>query len=111
MPEIKYKSYSSEFVFGKRSDQESVKEGLGRSLGNRASDVKKYQKSENKWKRGLKVLKKKKNMFFTMANSPGSRRELKKMNNIRAKASKKYNYSSSDSSSSDSDSHISSDIE
>ena len=46
MPKRKYKLHSSENCLGKKSDQESTKEGLGESLGNRATVVKQYQKKE-----------------------------------------------------------------
>ena len=40
MPEQKYTSHSSDFVFDKRSDQKYIREGLGGALGNRADAVK-----------------------------------------------------------------------
>ena len=60
MPDCKWKFCSSDNCFGKRSGQASIKDGLGGGLGNRDDAVKHYQKTEKKWKRELKSLKKKK---------------------------------------------------
>ena len=49
--------HSDETWFGKRSDQESLKKGLELNLRNRNTDVKKFQKADNKWSRELKHLK------------------------------------------------------
>ena len=51
MPEQKYMLHISEDGFGKRSDQKSIKDGLGRALGNREDAVKQYKKSKHKWKK------------------------------------------------------------
>ena len=59
----------------------------------------------------MKAIKKHNKMLFSMSNWLGSRRELKNINNIRPKASKKYGSSSSNSSSNNYDSYISSDSE
>ena len=45
--ECKYHIYDN--CFGKRSNQASVKDVLGLSLGNRADAVNNYQKTEIKW--------------------------------------------------------------
>ena len=66
--------------------------------------VKQYKNYESKWKKEFKALKKQDKMLFRIANKPGSRRELKKIKNIRAKYSKKCCDYSSDSSSDESDS-------
>ena len=42
MPEKNYNLYSSENWFGRRFDQEYIKEGLGGILGNRKNSVKHY---------------------------------------------------------------------
>ena len=76
MPEHNYKLHKSENCFGKSSYQEAIKEGLGGSLGNRATSVKHDHKSENKWKRYLKHLKKQNNMIFRMSKRSDSCREL-----------------------------------
>ena len=44
MTERTWKSHSSDNFFGNKSDQESVKDGLGGPLGNREDAVKHYQK-------------------------------------------------------------------
>ena len=81
------------------------------ALCNRADDIKHYNKSGHKWRKEMKYLKKQNKMLYIIAKKSGLRRELKKIKNIRAKASKKRRYSSSDSSSSglDYDSYVSSD--
>ena len=84
---------------------------MGGTLGNRASAVNQYHKSEKKNKRGIKALKKHNNMIFCMSKCSGSRHELKNIKNIRAKASKKHDYSISDSFTDDSDSSLYSDRE
>ena len=104
MPERKYMLHSSEKCFGKRSNQQSIKEGLGGALGNRADAVKQYKKSEHKWKKYLKLLKKQNKMVYSIAKKSGSRLELKKINNINTKVSMKSSYYSSDSSRIDLDS-------
>ena len=65
-------------------------------MGSRTDDVKHYKKSEKKWKKDLKALKKHNNMLYSITNKSGSRREIKKTNKIRANASKKSSDSSSD---------------
>ena len=55
MPERKWKLHISANLFGKRSYQASIKDGLGGDLGKRVADVKQYQKSEKKWKKELKI--------------------------------------------------------
>ena len=50
--------------------------------------MKQYNKSENKWKKYLKATKKQNKMVYSIANQAGSRRELKNIKRIRAKASK-----------------------
>ena len=94
--------HSSESCFGKRSDQHFIKGGLGGDPGNRADDAKYYNKSEHKWKKELKFLKKKNKILFSTAKKSGSRRELKNTKNIKAKASKKRGCSISNSSRSES---------
>ena len=85
--------------------------GLEGPLVNRYAAVNHYQKYEKKWKRYLEALKKKNNIIFSMAKLLGSHLELKKINKIHAKESKKYDYSISDSYRIDSYSSISSDSE
>ena len=70
---------------------------MGGTLVNRASTVKKYQKSEKKRKRDLEALKKQNKIIFIMAKRSGSHRELEKIKKMHAKESKKHDYSISDS--------------
>ena len=90
-------AHISENCYGNRSDQHSIKEGLVGDLDNRYDVVNKYKKSEHKWKKYLKSLKKQNKMLYIIANNSISLRELKKIKNIQAKASKKCSYPSSDS--------------
>ena len=84
---------------------------MGGTLVNRASTVKKYQKSEKKLKREMEALKKQNKIIFSMAKRSGSHRELKKIKKMHAKESKKHDYSISNIYRSDSYSSISSDSE
>ena len=101
MPDRKYKSHISRNWFGKISDQQYVKDGLGGALVNKADSIKHYKKSEQKWKMYLRSLKKQNKMIFSMAKKSGSRRYIKE---IKVKSSKKCSYYSSNISSNDSDS-------
>ena len=103
MPEQKYILYNFENCFGKRSDKQFVKKGLGGYLGNRADAIKHYKKSEHKWRKELKALKKQNEMLYRISNNSGSRHKLKRIKNIKAKACRKRSYYRSNSSSSDSD--------
>ena len=58
--------------------------------------VKQYKKSENKWKKELKYLKKQNKILYSIANNSVSRCEIKKIKKIKVKASKKRRYDSSD---------------
>ena len=68
-------------------------------MGSRDESIKQYKKFEIKWKKELKDLKKQNNMIFRISKKSGLCRKLKKINNIREKASKKRCDSSRDSSS------------
>ena len=109
--EQKYMLHSSEDYFGKRSDQKTIKEGLGGPLGSRSDAVKQYNKSKHKWKKSLKSLKKQNKMLYSISKKSGSRRELNQVKRIRDKFSKKNSYSRSNSLSRGSDSSFSSDSE
>ena len=74
----------------------TIKDVMGGYVGSRTDTVNQYKKSENKWKKYLKSLKKQNDMIYSIANKSGSCREIKKINKIRLKASKKYSDSSSD---------------
>ena len=56
MPERKYMLHSSEEYFGKRSDQKSIKDGLGGPMGSRAGSLKQWKKYKNKCKKEIKSL-------------------------------------------------------
>ena len=68
---------------------------MGGPLGSRSDAVKYYKKSKNKWKKYMKDLRKQNKILYSIANKSVSRHELKNINKIRAKSSKKhYDYSS-----------------
>ena len=99
MPDRKYMLISAKDCFGKRTNQKTVKDGLGGPMGSRAEAVKQYKKSESKWKKELKALKKQNNMLFRISKKSGSLRELKNIKKIRWEASNKCCNPSRDSSS------------
>ena len=70
-------SYSYENVFGKRSDQQSIKDVLGGSLGNRSNAVNQYKKSKHKWRKELKYFKEQNKGLYSIAKNYGSFSELK----------------------------------
>ena len=90
--------HNSEDFFGKRYNQKSIKYGLVGALGSKSIYVKQYNKSKYKQKKELKALRKQNKTLYSIAKNPGSLRELKKINNIRAKYFKKHGNSSSESS-------------
>ena len=89
MPEQKYMSHSSENCFGKRPDQQSINDRLGGALDNRADAVNQFKNYEHKYKKELKALKKHIKNLYRISKKSGLRRELKKIKNIKNKASKK----------------------
>ena len=88
--ENSYMSNSAETWFGNISDQKYLKKGLGGNLGNIDSAVKHLNKSEKNFKRELNSIKKQKKILYRMAKHTGSRRYLKKINNIRSEVAEKY---------------------
>ena len=100
-------SHSYEKCFGKRSEQQSIKEGLGEDLGNRADTIKNYKKYQHKWKKELKVPKNQNKMLFRISKKSLPRCKEKKIKEIKVKVSNKLGYSISNSSRSDSDSYSS----
>ena len=58
VPERKYMFHRYENCFDKKSNQASIKDGLGGDICNRADDFNHYKKSEHKRKNDLKGLKK-----------------------------------------------------
>ena len=71
MPDQKYMSHSYENCFGKLYDPQYIKEGLRGDLGDRDDAVKHYNKSEHKWKKEMKALKKQNKMLFSIAKNSG----------------------------------------
>ena len=65
----------------------------------RYKSVEQYKNSRHKWKKELKDLKKQSKILYSITKKFGSRHELKKIKNIKAKVSKKRYDSRSDSSS------------
>ena len=99
MPERNYMLHSAEECFVNCTNQKNIKDVLGEPMGIRDEGVKQYKKSESKWKKYLKALKKQKKIISSISNNSGSRLELNIINKIREKASKKRCDYSSDSSS------------
>ena len=66
-----------------------------------------YQKTQKKWESDLKSLKKQNKILSSMAKRSVSRRELKNIKNIKAKASNNNIFSRNNSSSIDSDTYYS----
>ena len=100
-------SHSAEGCFGKRTNQNTIKDGLGGPMGSSSEDVKQYKNSDSKCKKDLNALKNHNKILFSITKNFGSRRELKNTKKIRAKASKQRCNSSIDSSSDESDSNYS----
>ena len=63
-------SHSSEDCFGKCSYQKFIMDGLEGPLCSRADAVKQYNKSEQKWKKDMKALKKQNKIFIALPRSP-----------------------------------------
>ena len=59
-------------------------------MGSRAEAVKQYKKSESKWKKELKALKKQNTIIYSIAKKSGAHREIKNINKIMSKATKKH---------------------
>ena len=91
--------HGADDCFGKHTNHKTIKDGLGGPMGSRDEAVKQYNNSESNWKKELKDLKNQNNMLFSITKKSRSRFELKNINNVREKASKKRcdsisNYSS-----------------
>ena len=93
-PEHKYMLHSTEDCNGVRTNR-SIKDEIGGPVRIRTHAVQQHKKSENKWKKELKSLKKQNNMLYSIAKKLGSRREIQEINKIR-KESSKETYSSSE---------------
>ena len=61
---------------------------MGRPIGSRTHALQQHNKSEKKWKKEMKHLKKKNKMQYSISKKYGSIHEIKKVKKIRAEASK-----------------------
>ena len=95
MPEKNYISHSDEDCTGVRTNRK-IKDGIGGSVGSMTDTVKQYKKSKNKCNKEVKAINKQNKMLYSSTKKYISRREIKKIKNIRAKYSKKGSNSSSD---------------
>ena len=95
MPERKYTSHSAEYFIGARIKR-LIKDVMVGTMVSRNNDVQQYKKSKNKWKKELKDLKKQNKMLYSISNKSDSRCDIKNINKIRSKYSKKTSESSSD---------------
>ena len=98
MTERKYTSHSAKECTGVRTSL-YIKYGLGGPMGSRTDAMKQYKKSENKWNKELKALKKQNKIICSIAKKSGSHHDIKLINETWSKDSKK----NSDSYSNDSD--------
>ena len=87
-------SHSTKYCTGVRTKR-SIKYGMGGPIGSRTHAVQQHNKSENKWKKDLKALKKQNKMINNIAKKSGSRREIQNIKKIRKEHSKET-YSSSE---------------
>ena len=87
-------SHSADDCTGIRTNR-TIKYGMGGSVGSRDDTVKQYNKSEI-CKKELKAFKKQNNMIYSIARKSGVRRDIKNINKIRSKASKRISISSRD---------------
>ena len=90
MPERNYTLHSSEDCFRNQSNQKSIRYGLGVPMGSRYGSVKQQKRSESKWKKELKALKKQNTIIYSIAQKSGAHREIKNINKIMSKATKKH---------------------
>ena len=95
MSERKYALHSTKDCTSVRTKR-YTKDGMGIPIGSRNHAMKQHNKSENKWKKDLKSLKKHNKMLYSISKKSGSRREIKNINRIRSEASKKTGVSSSE---------------
>ena len=95
MPEHKYACHSSEDCTGVRTKC-TIKDKMGEPIVSRTRAVQHHSNSENKWNKELKYLNKQNKMLYSIPKKSGSRREIKNIKKIRAKASKKTSVFSSE---------------
>ena len=93
--ERKYASHITKDCTGVRTKR-SIKDGMGGPIESRTHDVQQNKKSEKKWKKDLKALRNQNKMLYSISKKSGLRREINKIKNIRAEASKETYYSSED---------------
>ena len=84
MPERKYTLHSAEDCTGLHTNQ-LIKDGLGGTMESRTVYLKKYKKSENKWKKEMKALKNQNKMIYSISNKSSLRRDINKIKKIRSK--------------------------
>ena len=88
---------SSEYCFGKRSDQNYIRDGMVVPMVSWVESMKQYKNSE-KFKKELKYIKKQNKILYSISKKSGSRHEQKNIKNIKDKAPKKRCNDSSNSS-------------
>ena len=74
--------HSADYYTGMRT-KDLIKDGMGGPMVIRTNYVQQYKKSENKWKKELKALKKQNKIMYSISNKYGSRREIKKIKKIK----------------------------
>ena len=89
MPDRKYIHHSAEDCFIKRTNQNTINYGLVVHMGSKSEALKQYNNYESKWNKHLKALKKQNKMLSRIVKKSSLRYKLKKIKNIRTKASKK----------------------
>ena len=82
MIERNYLLHSAECYTGV-STKRTIKDGIGGPMGSRTNAAQQYKKSENKWKKELKALKKQNKMIYSISKNSVSHREIQKIKNIR----------------------------
>ena len=82
MPKRKYTSHSAKDFTGMHTKR-PIKYGMGGPMVIRTNAVQQYTRYENKWNKDMKALNKQKNMLYSISKKSGSRRDIKKANNIR----------------------------
>ena len=80
--------YSAKDCTVQRTNQ-TIKDGMGGSMGSRADTAKQYNKYEKKCNKELKAINNQNKMFYGISKNSGSHRELKNIQKISAKSPKK----------------------
>ena len=76
MPERKYMLYSAKDCTVQRTNQ-TIKDGMGGSMGSRADTAKQYNKYEKKCNKELKAINNQNKLFYGISKNSGSHREIK----------------------------------